>query len=190
MELDGVWRTIGGRRVFIKTGQSLSDAMKESGKFPTQNIRKPLTDDEEYAINKYIGSYSYIINEKLRNGELLNANDLEFVEHYDKALDKMPVYEGVVYRSIVKDESRMDDFLKNYAQGNEVTFPAYTSASVDEVYDSGMEVQYIIKSKFARDIRKYNEDENEVVFKRGAKFMVASVKLNGNKAKIELEEKT
>lgn len=32
-EQDGVWRTIGGRRVFIRTGQSLSDAMKESGKF-------------------------------------------------------------------------------------------------------------------------------------------------------------
>ena len=32
---DGVWRTIGGRRVFIKEGQSLSDAMKESGKFST-----------------------------------------------------------------------------------------------------------------------------------------------------------
>ena len=30
---DGVWRTIGGRRVFIKDGQSLSDAMKDSGKF-------------------------------------------------------------------------------------------------------------------------------------------------------------
>lgn len=30
---DGVWRTIGGRKVFIRNGQSLSDAMKESGKF-------------------------------------------------------------------------------------------------------------------------------------------------------------
>lgn len=30
---DGVWRTIGGRRVFIRTGQSLSSAMRESGKF-------------------------------------------------------------------------------------------------------------------------------------------------------------
>lgn len=29
----GVWRTIAGRRVFIKEGQSLTDAMKESGKF-------------------------------------------------------------------------------------------------------------------------------------------------------------
>ena len=28
---DGVWRTISGRRVFIKKGQSLTDAMKEIG---------------------------------------------------------------------------------------------------------------------------------------------------------------
>ena len=36
-ENEGVWRTIGGRRVFIRTGQSLSDAMRESGKFKTKS---------------------------------------------------------------------------------------------------------------------------------------------------------
>lgn len=36
-EEDGVWRTIGGRRVFIRNGQSLSEAMIESGKF--KNLR-------------------------------------------------------------------------------------------------------------------------------------------------------
>lgn len=30
---DGVWRTVGGRRIFIKNGQDLASAMKESGKF-------------------------------------------------------------------------------------------------------------------------------------------------------------
>lgn len=30
---DGVWRTVAGRRIFIKNGQSLTDAMKSSGKF-------------------------------------------------------------------------------------------------------------------------------------------------------------
>ena len=34
---DGVWRTVGGRRIFIRNGQSLSDAMKESGKFKKTN---------------------------------------------------------------------------------------------------------------------------------------------------------
>ena len=32
-DLGGVWRTIGGRRVFIKNGQDLATAMKESKKF-------------------------------------------------------------------------------------------------------------------------------------------------------------
>lgn len=32
-DLGGVWRTIGGRRIFIKDGQDLASAMKESGKF-------------------------------------------------------------------------------------------------------------------------------------------------------------
>lgn len=32
-DIGGVWRTIGGRRVFIKDGQDLASAMKESGKF-------------------------------------------------------------------------------------------------------------------------------------------------------------
>lgn len=32
-DIGGVWRTIGGRRVFIKEGQSLASAMKASGKF-------------------------------------------------------------------------------------------------------------------------------------------------------------
>ena len=35
-DIGGVWRTIGGRRVFIKDGQDLASAMKESGKFNNQ----------------------------------------------------------------------------------------------------------------------------------------------------------
>ena len=37
---DGVWRTIGGRKVYIKKGQSLSEAMKESGKFKQKETTK------------------------------------------------------------------------------------------------------------------------------------------------------
>ncbi len=38
MSENGVWRTVGGRRIFIKDGQELGDAMKESGKF--KNLAK------------------------------------------------------------------------------------------------------------------------------------------------------
>lgn len=37
---DGVWRTVGGRRIFIANGQSLSDAMAKSGKFKNSKAQK------------------------------------------------------------------------------------------------------------------------------------------------------
>lgn len=53
---EGVWRTIGGRRVFIKTGQSLEEAMKESGKFSRSEKNKQLhekLDKEREEKDKY-----------------------------------------------------------------------------------------------------------------------------------------
>lgn len=43
-EEEGVWRTVGGRRIFIRDGESLSSAMKKSGKF--KNIKKKKREDE------------------------------------------------------------------------------------------------------------------------------------------------
>ena len=52
---DGVWRTVGGRRIFIRNGQSLGDAMKESGKFNTSKAKedKPANNAKE-AADKYM----------------------------------------------------------------------------------------------------------------------------------------
>ena len=41
-DIGGVWRTVGGRRIFIKDGQDLESAMKESGKFGNNNSFKKL----------------------------------------------------------------------------------------------------------------------------------------------------
>lgn len=46
-ESEGVWRTIGGRRVFIREGQSLEDAMRESGKFKSAKKKEKLTNSDE-----------------------------------------------------------------------------------------------------------------------------------------------
>lgn len=39
MATSGVWRTVAGRRIFIQKGQSVSDAMKSSGKFEKKKIK-------------------------------------------------------------------------------------------------------------------------------------------------------
>lgn len=47
-DIGGVWRTVGGRRIFIKDGEDLSTAMKESGKFKSNetNERKSTSQTE------------------------------------------------------------------------------------------------------------------------------------------------
>ena len=42
---DGVWRTVGGRRIFIREGEDLSSAMKKSGKFKSKKTK--IKDDSE-----------------------------------------------------------------------------------------------------------------------------------------------
>ena len=51
-DIGGVWRTIGGRRVFIKNGQDLPTAMKESGKFG-KNKDKLETLEHRRAVNTH-----------------------------------------------------------------------------------------------------------------------------------------
>lgn len=43
---DGVWRTVGGRRIFIRNGVDLATAMRESGKFKINTEYKVMSDDE------------------------------------------------------------------------------------------------------------------------------------------------
>lgn len=57
----GVWRTISGRRVFIKDGQSLTDAMRESGKFSKEVIDavdKNENDSKKQEVKKESGTAS------------------------------------------------------------------------------------------------------------------------------------
>lgn len=51
-DIGGVWRTIGGRRVFIKDGQSLDDAMKESGKFKDKEDKEKAENEDKNETQK------------------------------------------------------------------------------------------------------------------------------------------
>lgn len=60
-DIGGVWRTIGGRKVFIKTGQNLADAMKESGKFKKNNFFNDskidtLTNKKDLEVDKIVST--------------------------------------------------------------------------------------------------------------------------------------
>lgn len=52
MKENGVWRTVGGRRIFIKEGQDLAEAMKESGKFSKQEVSNDKKVDRDTRIKE------------------------------------------------------------------------------------------------------------------------------------------
>lgn len=73
---NGVWRTVGGRRIFIKDGQSLTDAMKNSGKFekPSETLSKYKNKEKRLneALQKSIRNNSEILQVVDRDGNVIN----------------------------------------------------------------------------------------------------------------------
>lgn len=76
---EGVWRTVGGRKIFIATGQSLKDAMKASGKFKNLNdnkekLEKNIQKDKEEGKMDIPGFKDYEYNTK--TGEVKVKDDV------------------------------------------------------------------------------------------------------------------
>ena len=144
---------------------------------PNRDIIR-LSYNEESAIIRYISSESYIINDKLRRGIELNDLETQLVNSLDSALEKMPKYNGNVYRSVSSfGIDDIGDFVNSHVPGTIIRFPSYTSTST-AMYDEGFPIQYVISSQSGRDIREYNQQEEEILFPRDFAFRV--VKVEGN----------
>lgn len=130
-----------------------------------------ITKDEEAAILKYVGADSYRVNDLLRRNEKLPDEYREWVHNLDSALLKMPKYEGTVYRSVSEFGIDEEEFEKRYAVGNSVLELSYISTSTG-TYDDSMKYQFVINSKSGRDVRNFNTEEQEILFKRGSMFKV------------------
>lgn len=131
-----------------------------------------LSDEEQYAINQYISSESYILNETLRNSESLNEQQIKIINNLDKVLDKMPNYDGIVQRSLMLDKEKLTEFLNAHKVGRSIKYKQYISTTTGNRYNDLSNVELHIKSKTGKDIRKFNKEEQEILFKRNAKFSV------------------
>lgn len=153
----------------------------------------PLKDDpngltwyEHSALNRYISSDSYKINDILRRGDDLTPEFESVARYLDNALDKLPVYSGTTWRSLTPVDPY--EFVAEYAVGSVVDMPAYTSTS-PEIYGPDMMVQMkFVNSKDGRDIRRYNDNEQEVLYKRGTKVKVLNVYKDDGMNIMEVEE--
>lgn len=144
---------------------------------PPKFERVELNYDEEYALNSYISSESYKINEKLRDETPLTPEDYSFTINLDIALNKMPSYEGTLTRSLefISKEAQ-ESFLKQHTKGNIIEYNQYISTTKGAIYNPDAAVQIlIIYTVSGRDISDYNDAEKEIVYERGSQFKVIDV---------------
>ena len=172
---DDSYSTFAGfRNGKLNNSERFQELIKDYRYIVRESKKNILTEDEEYAVKRYISAEAYTLNGKLRTGEALTENEETLIKQLDNALEKMPKYEGTVYRSITTDEKSARDILGEYLTGEIVSHPSYFSSGKD-VYDETMSVQYVIKSKAGRDISGYNPNEKEVLFERDTVFRVEKI---------------
>lgn len=111
----GVWRTIGGRRVFIKDGEDLATAMKKSGKFKSVKKNKQNNanfNDMAHELHGYVESNFKDVSEDLQNAI---ANDT-----LDNYLEKRA---GMSKEEIKNFKDKYNDYLNkgNYKVSKEVS---------------------------------------------------------------------
>ena len=140
-DIGGVWRTIGGRRVFIKTGQSLSSAMKESGKF--KNTKKK---DNTFKMN----------NEEKKKYEEVGQK----VDDLTKEIDRKNAYEKYVNDTLNNDEylkaNRPNEYWQKQFRENKVkTF-------TDEIKEQN-KIETISKAEYDKMPNDYKGTLKELV---------------------------
>lgn len=141
-----------------------------------------LSDNEQYAINQYISSESYKINEALRENKELSEKMKKIRNDLDNALAKCKNYEGNVVRVLeIKDKEKLDAFIKANKINEPITFKEYLSFSDKSNYNTDTNVIIYTVSNKAKDLRSFNPEESEILYQRNSSFIVENVIKKDNK---------
>jgi len=147
--------------------------------------------NEQYkALEQYLKSKSYKINEKLYKNEELNERDKEYIANLDDALKSMPIYKGWVKRSVfVQDNEDIEKVLSIFNNEQRIgNWNSYISSSLD-LYDSRFKMYMKIKSKTGRNLSSLNDEGGgEILFMRNTDFQLIDIKNKNGIIYVKLEE--
>lgn len=124
MKENGVWRTVGGRRIFIKEGQDLASAMKESGKFSNkqgreETLKKELQNIQDDTIKEYEDEMFDVFNleqysaEEIRKNKLFdsgieeNISKVAFGKDYEITTQEMKQIKDNIYKEYDKRRNEL-----------------------------------------------------------------------------------
>lgn len=154
-------------------------------KYP--NWYAKLNKEEKYAIENYISSDSYVINDSLRNDYPMDDRLQSISNNLSLALNKIPNSKGIYNRSLFFDDNNLKQQFINSMNNDVVTFKSFTSMS-KEIYDNNDDIRLIIHCKTAKDLSKINTNEKEVLLDKGKTFRILKMSKENDKIFYEMEE--
>lgn len=165
------WVTIHGTHIPIRDGQTVEEAIKEHRNKQELNIK------EKQALLKYIGSYSYIINYKLRNKTELNDSDKVFLQDFKSAASKLPRYKGIITRALDLSVGEISAFINQINKKMIITDSIWSFTKLKAYMDNPKVRIRIMNSSKSIDISKYNGyGEEETIYLPGTKFINPVIK--------------
>ena len=199
-DLGGVWRTVGGRRIFIKDGEDLATAMKNSGKFgnkkeeKTKNItfgnsdlKETLTKDDEEILNYYVErAGAYDINYVLRNKDAIaTENDKRAIKDLENTINKSTLNKDIeTYRYISNENVFYNLKIGDVYEDKGFMSTTYNNNTDRENNFQDYKIKAVIKAKkgdSALDVsnlydKKTDMPESEIIFNKNTKMVLKDIK--------------
>jgi hypothetical protein len=148
-----------------------------------------VAEHEAVALRYYTGDGYTVMNAYLRGGVGDDMTLRAAVGAAMTALEKMPAFEGRVYRGVsstgLKDPAR---FFAAHQAGEIVEYRGFTSGSYEKGFTG--DILYTVHSVDGKVVEAlaYEDTEREVLFRPGTRFRVLSVRKVGDTTYLELEE--
>jgi len=157
-DIGGVWRTIGGKHIFIKDGDDLPTAMKKSGKFKKNKLEKE--NNSKYTTNER--------NEEKKEHDHSKGNKEKNAEQHDRKIYTNGEYD---IKSYMGQEISIEKFSIKRGYEENVGAPLkipdgeVNSKNIEQAkkimkwYDNSYEQSIIARDKYKEELKKF-ESEN------------------------------
>lgn len=180
----GVWRTVGGRRIFIAEGQSLKEAMKSSGKFKNLNDNKEsdMSDEKidipgfkDYEYNTKTGEVK-VKDDVLKksNKDVVNEDNFNRLKEANRQ-NRLRTAKANAEASAKEYEKYYNDYKKYADKANEAGYGTEEyqkySAKRKEAYQKAMDAKEVALTEFNKTI-PYDEMFNAAKEISGSKNIV------------------
>lgn len=158
----GVWRTVRGRRVFIKEGQSLTDAMRESGKFT--NINNEIDVSKYKNFNEFIKDKEMI--KKLKEKGINNVNDAK-IEYNRLKFENQKIKEMSVEDSVKTIKNKIpQNITDGWFRDADSAYKQKLNDLIvndDEIRSAGLSIAYNGYKEFTNENIGFNDFLNKEI---------------------------